>query len=675
MKRIFTTILIMLLAFCPQAQRFEWAKGYRVDSEKNIAGVVTDSLGNLYLLGACDASSAWDGEDFISPDMIPRGKNKAFSSTDAIIAKLSPEGDMIWKKVIFSNNNKSNGPCGIRKLGDTAFACLVYFSPPGPQITDYTYFLDTFMNGFSDYPIDVRHFTGGQWTAYLVFDFDGNLTEQHYLAITYTDSAGNDLVFDYDRDSVPCLRKTYFENASFDVDSTGNIYISRRAFDRYFKATGPFIEYTTDDTIRGLKFWVDQRVAGEYRIEGRPSIWWFPQIVKFSPHFDTVLACRYVVQQAADSLSYANAPSGIKIDSNGDVYFANNMQRDMAQNISDTIIHYPVIIDSLQDISFTVSTTSMMSFLVKYDSLLNPKWAIYLDDSLVVDNIRYLPREFHSIDFDYDSNLLFIYAHTSHGVAGNPDTNAFLSYNGNAIRLTTAGFLAFQNGDRQPVLKTCTNIPARHHSAHAGGTIYADGALRCKGNRVFLQGTYSGGIDLPSQTLRYNWNQSGIGFLVFDYAGNLIDGQDYGIIATLPASPGSALPIVLNDSVVYFCNLLKGSARFGDIDFPVYGPTNCIAKYVDTAFMHPYVRPVHGITVADGHSSIAVHPNPARERLFFDLPAGSVRSACAISATGIRTQLPLRANGADISALAPGLYIIEIDTPSEKYHSKVVVIE
>lgn len=660
MKRIYTTILIMLLAFCPQAQRFEWAKGYRVDNEyKNIAGVVTDSLGNLYLLGACDASSAWDGEDLI-PSI--RKSNKVGLNQDVIIAKLSPEGDMIWKKVIFSST--SSIPHDIRKLGDTAFACMVSFALP-PN-SNYTYFLDTFMYRSSNYPIDASYFTPAAFTGYLVFDFDGNLTEQHYLAITYTDSAGNDLVYAYDRDSMPWLSATNYENASFDVDSAGNIYISRRAYDRY-DINGIPRSYTTDDTIRGLKFWVDRRLAGEYRIEGRPNIWWFPQIVKFSPHFDTVLACRYVVQQAADSLYNCDLfKSGVKIDANGDVYSINNVQSSTHDSS-----HYSIVIDSAQDISFTVSTRAMMSFLVKYDSLLNPKWAIYLDDSMVVGS-RYLPITFHSIDFDYDSNLLFIYARTSHGVAGNPDTNAFLSYNGNAIRLTTAGFLAFQNGDRQPVLKTCTNIPARHHSASAGGTIYADGAIRSKGNRVFLQGTYSGGIDLPSQTLRYNWNQSGIGFLVFDYAGNLIDGQDYGIIATLPASPGSALPIVLNDSVVYFCNLLNGSARFGDIDFPAYGPTNCIAKYVDTAFMHPYVRPVHGITVADGHSSIAVHPNPARERLFFDLPAGSVRSACAISATGIRTQLPLHANGADISALAPGLYIIEIDTPSEKYHSKVV---
>ena len=246
MKRIYTTILIMLLAFCPQAQRFEWAKGYRVDDDyKNIAGVVTDSLGNLYLLGACDASSAWDGEDFISPDMIPRGKNKANSLTDVIIAKLSPEGDMIWEKVIFSNNGQSHFPHNIRKLGDTAIACLVTFIPPSPN--QYTYFLDTFMFGYSNYPIDISGFSTAQWTAYLVFDFDGNLTEQHYLAITYTDSAGNDLVYTYDRDSVPWLAATCFQHASFDVDSTGNIYISRRAFDRYHKQNGTFIEYTTDD--------------------------------------------------------------------------------------------------------------------------------------------------------------------------------------------------------------------------------------------------------------------------------------------------------------------------------------------------------------------------------------------------------------------------------------------
>ena len=619
MKRIYTTILIMLLAFCPQAQRFEWAKGYRVDEDyKNIAGVVTDSLGNLYLLGACDASSAWDGEDFISPDMIPRQKNKANSLTDVVIAKLSPEGDMIWKKVIFSTNQSI--PHDIRKLGDTAFACMVSFALP-PN-SNYTYFLDTFMYRSSNYPIDASYFTPAVLTGYLVFDFDGNMTEQHYLAITYTDSAGNDLVYMYDRDSMPWLSATNYENASFDVDSTGNIYISRRAVDYFYDLYHPYPMY---DTIRGLKFWIDRRLAGEYRIPGHPD-WGYPQLIKFSPHFDTLLACKYIIQRV-DSTCGDVVDLNIKTDKNGNVYCMTKLNLSRPFNT-----HQQIVVDSVRSITLTCATRGMNSFLVKYDSLLNNKWVIYLADSMVVDELP-ATRLFQSIDFDYDSNLLFIAVDAGHGSFENPDTNAFLSYNGNAIRLTTAGFIAFQNGDQQPILQALKNIPANHAAGYGSPT---NELMLCKGNRVYLQCVYQGGIELPSQTLRFNWNQLGIGFLIFDYAGNLIDGQDYGIIVTVPGNPGKPGNIVLNDSVVYFCNLLNASARFGDIDFPAYGPTNCIAKYVDRRSCTPTCGPC---TASPWPTDTAASPRtPTRH-------ATASSSTCRQAPSARRAPSPPQASG------------------------------
>ena len=654
MKRIYTTILIMLLAFCPQAQRFEWAKGYRVDDDfKHIAGVVTDSLGNLYLLGACDASSAWDGEDFISPDMIRRGKNKANSLTDVIIAKLSPEGDMIWKKMIFSNNGVPHYPHNIRKLGDTAFACLVAFAPPGLQ--NYTYFLDTFMFGHSNYPIDISGFTTGQWTAYLVFDFDGNLTEQHYLATTYTDSAGNDLVYTYDRDSVPWLTAACFQNASFDVDSTGNIYISRRAFDEYFDLYHPYPIY---DTIQGLKFWVDRRLAGEYRIEKKAQNW-SPQIMKFSPHFDTMLACRYVFQEANSDYSQSLYKTSLK-EINGQVLYCATLEPSapMADVIADTII-----IDSLNKIILS-DIVHLKGYVIKYDNDLQPIHCVYLKDSLTGHNDPTVSTcIFQDIHFDPDSSLLFISGFVQ------KNTGSELIYQIGDTSTTINGNNAFVLSYKEK-MKTLMTVPSIGVS-HLGSCPSLNN-LYVKGDRVLLQSLYTKGLRLSSGDILVpnNIPQNLLGhcLVMFDYSGNTINTIDYNSYS-LNNVPGG---IVVHDSAIYLLNLLTTSARFGDIDFPAYGPTNCIAKYVDTAFMHPYVRPVHGITVADGHSSIAMHPNPARDRLFFDLPAGSVRSACAISATGIRTQLPLRANGADISALAPGLYIIEIDTPSEKYHSKVV---
>ena len=56
-----------------QAQHFEWAKGYASGQEGNqIVGSVTDSEGNLYILGSFRNDASWDGGSHLLP-MAPYG--------------------------------------------------------------------------------------------------------------------------------------------------------------------------------------------------------------------------------------------------------------------------------------------------------------------------------------------------------------------------------------------------------------------------------------------------------------------------------------------------------------------------------------------------------------------------------------------------------------------------
>ena len=181
---------------------------------------------------------------------------------------------------------------------------------------------------------------------------------------------------------------------------------------------------------------------------------------------------------------------------------------------------------------------------------------------------------------------------------------------------------------------------------------------------------YGGGITFPSQTITHGTYEDGYALTVFDYSGKVIDGIDYGVVSRDVTH--YAGPTVLHDSVLYLCTLLSSSAQFGDISFPVYGETNVIAKYVDTAFMHLYVRPTHGISPAAAVEP-RVYPVPATDRLHFDCPASSVPTAvAAISLSGWRMPLPATASSADVSCLAPGVYILEITTAKEKYYTKFV---
>jgi hypothetical protein len=116
---------------------------------------------------------------------------------------------------------------------------------------------------------------------------------------------------------------------------------------------------------------------------------------------------------------------------------------------------------------------------------------------------------------------------------------------------------------------------------------------------------------------------------------------------------------------------LPSNARFGDIDFYVTGFTNCIAKYVDTALMHPYVWDPVGIRTSQAEQP-KVYPVPATDVLHFVVPNGTATKATAISVLGNKTPLSTKGNSADISTLSPGAYILEISTGKARYYSKFV---
>ena len=192
MKKTLLLVFLTLTGMSMQAQRFEWANGSSADVGCHITGSVTDSLGNLYILGAFRNDSEW-GTGWDAERLLPIAPYGPWpDNVNTIIAKISPDGEMVWKKVIHSNNGTGNYPNDIKKVGDTAFACLVEMFLPTED--HYTYYLDTLIRGRSDYPVSSMYVENSMRTAFIMFDFDGNVIEQHFLYLTYTDTAGNDIV-------------------------------------------------------------------------------------------------------------------------------------------------------------------------------------------------------------------------------------------------------------------------------------------------------------------------------------------------------------------------------------------------------------------------------------------------------------------------------------------------
>jgi len=211
-------------------------------------------------------------------------------------------------------------------------------------------------------------------------------------------------------------------------------------------------------------------------------------------------------------------------------------------------------------------------------------------------------------------------------------------------------------------------------SSHLG-SLDANNNLVASNNRIFVQNAYYGGVRYPNDTTILSGNNPSLGLSVFDYKGNSIEGHDFGSTSPLDR-PGS---LSLVDSVLYMSNLFVSSASFGDIAVPAQGYHACIAKYVDTVFMTPYLATAEpdtdtvGVVHPDyGVPQATLHPNPATDALHVSADGGSIGSVAAISVLGIRHPLPFIGNVVDVSSLAPGVYIIEIIINNIKSNLKFI---
>ena len=653
--------LLALTAFTVRAQHFDWAEGYSSTGENGcIKGTVTDSVGNLYLLGAFSGFPSWGDTTLmpISHDLMSIG---------TVIAKISPDGEMLWRKVIHTGNNAYNIPYDIKPLGDTAFACLVNVELSTPY-NYYCYYLDTMLHGWSDYPIanEDQSPLGALFTAYIVFDFSGNLLEQHFLQVTYIDTTGSDIF------------KYYPVNPSFDLDAEGNIYISRQAEDHIDDETS-----VEAGTLMGVRLWVDHRCVGTVYENTGYHPRWSPQMLKFAPHFDTLLAARYLFDRN-DNYACEITSTYTKVDRDSKVYclstiYIEGLGRDSIEAI---------VVDSIQGLEFSYPpAVTEKGVMVRFDSDLTPDWLVTLDDSIINPNLNAPSLSFfHDVDFDYDSNLIFLSLTSIRGFFA--DTLNFYSIpmvDGTPIPMrNSSAVLVFEQTGIRPVLRSFGIVPAAAQSNISG---YSIGNLVCKDNRIFLQSRYYGDLRIPgNEFLGNSIYQVGLGLTVFDYQGHVVGGMPYRTVSP-NSKPG---PIALRDSILYLGMLLTDDhANFGDIT--LYGDANfsAVARYVDTAFMttYIYVEPPVDTTVIDtGNVSILVpeegdaivaYPNPFHQRVTIETE-NDVATAWLTDMSGRREQVRLVPEGPgryslDLADYHQTIYLLTIVTATGKSHTVKLV--
>ena len=636
-----------------QAQRFEWAKGYASGQEGNrIVGQVTDSLGNLYILGQFRNSAAWDGGSHLLP-MAPYGPY--FDVNNVLIAKITPDGEMAWKKVIHCNNGANSGGYDIKKLGDTAFACLVIFSLPNDAL-NYCYYLDTLLTTASDYPTSNGNMGYLPRTALIIFDFEGRVLEQHFLTLTFLDNDGNDIMLQNPAGYYRNSRGLYLP--SFDFNPNGNVYICRVGGDLVDQTYA-----TWRGNVGGIKYWVDGRVVGQSEVRNSPLMW-YPQLLKFSPHMDTLLASRYLVQRCDTNIDYQTDNLYLKLDYEGNPYVVGTIS---SNEECDNIL----TIDSIYNISLYCSATNpSKGYLIKFDADLQPTQCIALMDSITHPDRLGSHTWFHDIDFDADSNLIFVSASTARSFS--TDTSIYYSIlkcqNDFLVDLRNDAFVLIFNREHDTLVFRSYGYVHSRISSNLLSNSHSN--LISKYNRIFIQPNYVGGLVMPNHNIYFSqWSDASLGIAIFDYQGKELF-KDYYKAFSPNNRPG---PLSLQDSILYLSNDLVSNATFGDIYVPEQGYNACVAKYVDTSFMTPYVPPTVHIRQADS-TLVRLYPNPVHGRLRIDTGGEPVRSASLLSLHGLRTPLHVDGDRVDLTGCPAGVYLLEITTNNNKYHKKIIVL-
>lgn len=635
MKRTLLLFVVLVLGVSGlRAQHFEWAKGYSSSQEGNrIVGSVTDSAGNLYILGNFRNDASWDGGSHLLP-IAPYGPYT--NVHNVLIAKITPDGTMAWKKVLHANNGIGATAWDIKSVGDTAFACLVRVTLPTEE--HYSYYLDTLLNGWGDYPIPNGDMGSTDRTALIMFDFEGNVLEQHFLTLTYIDNEGNDFKY-----GEWYKNNGYLLYISFDIDSEGNIYFCRSAVDAPDGTHSPW-----QGNISGIKYWVDGRVVGASATDNKP-LGWFPQLLKFSPHMDTLLASRYLVQ-SCDSLEYQTENLYMKLDREGNPYVVGTL----SQFGRDSNLF---VLDSSRNLFMHHSPANLcFSFLMKIDTAFQIAHNIILEDSVIRPERNISITLFYDIDFDYDSNLIFLTAQSSRTTFS--DTSGFYSIlmcqGVPLMNMKNSAFiLSFSIEGDTLAYHSYSLVDSKYKSEFS--LFFTHGNLACKNNRIFSQCSYIGGIRFPGQNITIPFSQNkGLALVVFDYQGRNIGGIDYSSVH-INNNPG---PICIRDSVLYLTNHLETSASFGDIQLNVFDNSVYIAKYIDTSFMTPYVYTGDTgnvrIVVAEGGTWTS-YPNPFRQRVNIEVEDGGlkVERAWLTDLAGRREEVRLQPDG-------PNRYVLDL---------------
>lgn len=653
-------VAALMLTFPVQAQHFDWVRTYTApdissDSPTNrIIGSCVDSAGNFYFIGEFSPQASLCGVNLIPHNIITVPITRA-----VVIAKLSPQGDLLWHKAIYSSlyHLAANG---LSQMGDTAFMVMAtVFLPYDRGYGQYNnlYYLDTLLTGNDDYLVSTDSICDLRVNAFITFGNDGTVLEQHFLCTGWKDSTGVLLTprfvgeLYYMESVLDKMHVLPLSEKTFNVDNEGNIYVVRQATD-YVSVLcdtcddGARYWSITDGTIGTVKVMVDGVRSLDYHPDRRSALWNY-QIMKFSPHFDSLLSAVYVF----DSTDYYTGFPDIivrdfNVDNQGNVYI--NMS---GNNIPDSLI-VPA-----NDTHLVVDVSSLVSFwMIKYNADIQATDIVQM--SYIGDSSEGVAFIVLGCFIDEETNTIFL--------PGQVHWSSWLSveaglYNDDTLDLINSGaFWIRLNKENLDLLSYGQVSPGENGMIH-------NIILSAQNNRVFSQIIFNATIifsdtiiDIPS-TLDDN------AFVIWDYEGHELYAINYHCYGRnhLVSKP------MIVDSIVYLSGTLYAAASFDTITTQTMGHSYAyIAKYVDTAFMTPYTprdtthtEPVDtgdvSIMVVPEVGAFTVYPNPFRQRVNITVENAELKTVNG-TARAILTDVMGRSEEVLLTPQGNGNYILDL---------------
>ena len=685
MRKHVIFLLLALSVASMQAQEFQWAKGWT--SGDNISGVPSNTIvkslfdreGNIYILGTFGYGATLDGVELLpmpDPDSLTYSQRQ-FYMTDVkstLIAKLSPEGHLLWHKVIKYTNGAAQGayPQWMQLVGDSTLVVQTDLHVPFASGQGLWY-LDTLLIGSNNpsqnptYPV-----SSGRYTAMLTFDLSGNKVDEHFLSLQRH------------RDYFGWITPSYVPSF-FNVDDLGNIYmIAQMAwsdeYDSMYLSVDEIRQYPMDDF-----FLINDSVTSMYQ----------RKILKFSPDYE-LLWQKNLIDSATihdpENMDFFTLDcNGFSVDNNNNMYLTSYITR---YSTTDSSFYETLHLNNGHDFVVSGEECTGAGFVVKIDTAGDVQWLsqLYRDETANRYAMFYYPQ---CIAVNNDSNSAVILWSTE--LFRCDSSNALFFDSSLSIRVEDSIPTQWMFTDVKKQLSTFEKIDLTtgqylsQGTAKSGGTVQ-DGPngseiiyqnnqilfqIRCTYNIIGVDTVYNFGGFYNSKIALFRFKDDGTLLSM-----KLFDSPDDNL-----AFMGYYSRAIINpNGDVLLTGCFSGDMGF-DSSTSLHGASGCsnvyIALFNDTTLLHPWgVQPNdtadtnHVNIVGIENGDIYVYPNPASDIIIVkaakdisDMVLYNVKGEAVLVKRGssLNGQSVIEING-----LNDGIYFLKIVTSDGTSTKKII---